>query len=200
MKKIITILAALSLCASAYALMPTFGARAGLNLSRMSNFKNDSQISYPAKPGLYVGVTSEFEGLLGMMDLRVEAYMSGQGQRMKSKSIDEINTLKLTYLNIPVLAQYKVLDDRLSVFAGPELGICFGGKNVNRAGKTVQKTKLDRNEYSRFDFALVLGAEYEIAKGFGVELRFDLGLTNALANTAKTYANRSLQLGATYKF
>lgn len=200
MKKIITIIAALSLCASAYALMPTFGVRAGLGLSRLTNFKTESEFSYPMRPSVYVGVSSEFEGLLGMMDLRVDAYLTGQGQRMKSKTDDIVNTLKTTYLNIPVMAQYKVLDDKLSLMAGPQLGVCFGGKNVFRSGKTVQKTKLERDEYSRFDLGLVLGAEYDIANGFGVELLLDFGLTNSLHNTAKTYANRCLQIGATYKF
>lgn len=200
MKKIITIIAALSLCASAYALMPTFGARAGLGLSRISNLNTEPGFSYSMRPSIYFGVTSEFEGLLGPMDLRVEAYLAGQGQRMKSKTEDIVRIWRTTYLNIPVLAQYKVLDDRLSLMAGPQLGICFGGKFVTKSGKTVEKTKMGRDDYSRCDFGLVLGANYDIAYGFGAEVRIDVGLSNAMKNTAKTFANRSLQIGVTYKF
>lgn len=206
MKKIITLFAALSLCASAYALMPEFGVRAGLNLTGLSNYSLPipysvlGETSYVPKPGFYVGVTSEFEGLFGPLDLRVEAYLSGQGQRARVKSENLVNNMKLTYINIPVLAQYQVLDDRISVFAGPQLGICLGGKNVIKTGNEETKTKLERGDYSTAEFGLVFGAGCDIAKGFGVDLRFNLGLTNALKDTDKTNANRCFQIGAYYKF
>lgn len=200
MKKIITFIAAFSICASAYALMPTFGVRTGLNLSRISNFSSNQEFTYSMRPSFYLGATSEFEGLLSVMDLRVEAYITGQGFREKSKIADIVYILRTTYLDIPVLAQYKVLDDKLSLMAGPQLGICFGGKSVSKSGKTTQKVKLDNSEYSNLDFGLVFGAAYDIAHGFGAEIRFNLGLTNTIPDSAKTYANRSIQIGATYKF
>ena len=203
MKKILTTLAfaAITLCAAAQVKAPTeWGVRAGLNLMTYSGFENSSDTKYPLSPGFYAGVFAEWPQIYQDFGLRAEVNFATQGCKSQAKDMDFIFIMRSYNILVPVMAQYAFLDGKLKVMAGPQVGLCLGGKNIAKSGGDSDTDKWDKNTPNTFDFSLVFGADYMITAQLGVELRYDLGLTNTFADTSVIYANRGLQIGALYKF
>jgi len=84
--------------------------------------------------------------------------------------------IKLTYIDIPVLARYNIPTEgniKPAIFAGPYLGILMSGK---------QGDKDVKDELKSTDFGLVFGAGIDLkvgAKGtVAIDARYNLGLSN----------------------
>lgn len=178
MKKII--LSALVLCAfsfNANAQKPELklGAKAGLNVSSISGDLENSS----SRTGFNVGVLAEYF-VTEKFSIQPEILYSAQG--VKADYTDEIDlgfgnyqvftvkeTLKLDYINVPIMAKYYVYDG-LNVQAGPQIGFLttakFGSVDV-------------KDEMKSVDFSLNLGAGYELPMGVFFDARYNIGLTDA---------------------
>ena len=203
MKKILTTLAfaAITLCAAAQVKAPTeWGVRAGLSLMTYSGFESSSEYSYPLSPGFYVGAFAEWPQVYQDFGLRAEVNFATQGCKFRAKNEDYIFIMRSYNILVPVMAQYAFLDGRLKVMAGPQLGLCLGGKDIDKSSGITTTDKWDKDRPNTFDLSLVFGADYMIMEQLGVELRYDLGLTNVFSDKSVNYANRGLQLGLLYKF
>jgi len=209
MKKIITLTAALLLSVASFAFNPQWGVRAGLNLASLSNHGTVSDYSHALRPDFYAGASMEVPNILGFFDLRTELSFSKQGNRTKSKLNEEVFANRSAYLNLPVMLEYKMLDDKLAFLLGPQVGLCFGGKNIRRDSGSTTKVNWERGQYTRFDFGIVLGAAFTFYRNISVECRYNLGLTNAYRGNLPfsigeyngvTHANRVLQIGLSYAF
>ena len=117
-----------------------------------------------------------------------ELVYSSQGAKYSNGSNN--TTFKLGYINIPVMFQY-MFDNGFRLEAGPQLGFLVSAK----ANSTDIK-----DQVKKVDFALGVGVGYiHEPSGFGVDARYNLGLSNINENSSVKSTNRGFQLGVFYQ-
>jgi hypothetical protein len=149
------------------------GIKGGVNMYNYDNFGYD-QLS-----GFHFGLLGHIH-LNNPWAIQPELLYSNQGAK-----IGDSNNI-LDYINIPVLLQY-MYDNGFRLQAGPQLGILLRADN--------------RDAMNPIDFGLSIGASYVLpATGFGVDARYNHGITNINKNDAVVATNRGFQIGVFYIF
>jgi Outer membrane protein beta-barrel domain len=157
-----------------------WGLKAGLNVASLSadNTDYDSRVSFYAGGLAHIHVTHHFA-------LQPEVYFSGQGAKNGG------STVKLGYLNIPLLAQY-MTGNGFRLETGPQLGILLSAQQKTGDVKIDIKSSLNGA-----DFSWAFGAGYQFpGTGVGVDARYNLGI-NEINSTIK---NRVFAVGLFYQF
>jgi hypothetical protein len=108
---------------------------------------------------------------------------SGQGA---TYSGDEI---KLSYINVPVIGQY-MFGEGFRIQTGPQFGFLVGAKSGDNDVK---------DNFNGFDLSWSFGAGYITPSGFGVDARYNLGLTD-ISESNTNVKNSVWQLGLFYQF
>ena len=167
----------------------TLGVKGGLNVY---NIHHDNGVKYDSKTGFHLGLLGHIH-LDKKFAMQPELVYSAQGAKYMAGS-NEV-TLKLGYLNIPVMFQY-MFDNGFRLQAGPQVGFLMSAKSET------SNSSLDiKNDLKKIDFALGMGAGYINPKsGFGVEARYNLGLSDIVENSTVKSTNRGFQLGVFYLF
>ncbi|WP_447637917.1 porin family protein [Flavobacterium microcysteis] len=150
-----------------------FGVKAGLNFT---NFSGDANSD--GKTGFYVG---------GLADFTVSDKFHVQPELLYSN--EGADDAKLDYIRIPIMAKYYVYQG-LSIQAGPEFAFKIAAENdlLDDLTKSI-------------DFALGIGAGYELPNGLFFDARYNLGLTNINdSNEDYDIKNTGFQIGAGYRF
>ena len=152
----------------------TFGVKAGVNLSNMTeDLKGDAKI------GFNVGVTLDY-ALASDLYLLTGLDYSLEGTKESNSKID------LSYLKLPIHIGYKFQvaeNTKLVLHAGPYLAYTVNGKykagavSIDAFNKDIEDA-LGFN-YNRFDFGVGLGVGAEFNK-IVVGLGYDLGLNNLI--------------------
>ncbi|MFO7978930.1 MAG: porin family protein [Bacteroidales bacterium] len=155
------------------------GVKGGLNGYTITS---DNSLDDDLKIGLHLGLIGHTH-LSKQIALQPELVYSMQGSK---------NT-KLNYLNIPLMFQY-MYDNGFRLQAGPQLGFLLSAKSkINNVTADV------KDNYENIDFALGLGVSYvNPATNFGVDARYNHGLTNISKTNASDVYNRGFQLGVFY--
>ncbi|MEO5945830.1 MAG: porin family protein [Chitinophagaceae bacterium] len=161
-----------------------YGLKAGYN---SSSVQISNGTDYKGKSGLHIGglahihVTSHFA-------VQPELVFSMQGgERTNSK-------LKMNYINVPVIGQFMV-SDGFRLQTGPQIGFLVSAK------QKVGDVEVDiDNSFSSVDFSWVFGAGYIFKSGFGIDARYNLGLSNVSDDNSFEAKNRVLQVGVFYQF
>lgn len=165
------------------------GIKGGLNLY---NIHNNNNSNYDLKPGFNVGLLGHIH-LNKNFAVQPEIVYSTQGAKYKVSN--EERTLKLDYVNVPVLFQY-MFDNGLRLQAGPQVGFLVSGKS-----KTSSASLDIKEDLNSVDFAVSFGAGYiHPATGLGIDLRYNLGLTDINKNNTMVSTNRGFQVGLFYIF
>ena len=164
-----------------------FGIKVGLNSYNIVadyNNENKSKLAYNL-------------GLLGHIHLgpsyafQPEILYSVQGTTFKSYNTN----LNLNYINIPLNFQY-MFDNGFRLQAGPQLGFLTSAKLVS--GDSSSNVI---SNYKSADIGITLGVSYvKPSTGYGVDIRYNHGLTNINANKSTNSYNRGLQLTLFYLF
>ena len=166
-----------------------FGIKAGLNLY---NIHSDNSSAYDTKAGLHVGLLGHIH-LNKQWAVQPELLFSGQGAKY---TVNKTSTkLNLGYINVPVMLQY-MFDNGFRIEAGPQLGFLVSAKAKANGNSTDVKDNI-----KTVDFALGFGIGYiHQPSGFGVDARYNLGLSNINKNSSVKSTNRGFQLGVFYQF
>lgn len=151
----------------------TFGIKGGLN---MSNFNGDADTD--GKTGFYVG---------GLVDIAVSEKFHVQPELLYSMEGAD-DDLGINYLRIPVMAKYYVAEG-FSLQAGPELALKV----------STEEDFLDDITTST-DFAIGIGAGYELSNGLMFDLRYNAGLSNIYDGDGAELGNTCFQIGLGYRF
>jgi hypothetical protein len=185
MKKVLFSSVVLFLCISVTkAQHVEFGLKGGLNLSKVSI--NDGR-DYDTKAGAHFGGLAHIH-LTKMFALQPELVYSLQGGK------DGDNTLKLNYVNMPVLGQF-MFGNGFRLQTGPQLGILAVAKsNVGDLDVDV------KDDLKAIDFSWVFGASYIFPAGVGFDARFNVGASNISDSRAFDAHNQVFQLGVFYQF
>lgn len=165
------------------------GIKGGLN---GYNIKGDNSANLDVKLGYNIGMLGHIH-LKKPFALQPEIYYSVQGAKSKISGSDV--SLNLNYINIPVLLQY-MYNNGFRLQAGPQLGILTSANSVAGSVKNDVKSSTKST-----DIGLAIGMSYvQPSTGFGIDLRYNHGLTNInKISTVKSY-NRGVQAGVFYLF
>jgi len=173
----------------------TFGVRAGLNINSLSsdNAAGELYKDLSSRAGYHVGVVMDWK-VAGDFYIQPGVYFTNRGAKSEFSEEGFNSELKInmSYLQIPVLAQYRfdVGAVKIDVATGPYFAFGLGGKaKFEYSGygivekydyKVFEKStsEADGGDFKRFDFGWRIGAGVHFLKNFYVGLNYDLGLTN----------------------
>lgn len=168
-----------------------FGLKGGLNLASWSN-NNDSR-GYANRVGFHAGLFSQIH-MGPNIALQPELVYSSQGTKYTDVQNREHN-LQMNYINIPVMVQAKV-GGGLYAQAGPQVGFLIGVKD--KLGD-VDTGFFTTDDFKKTDVGLGFGLGYASASPFGIDARYNLGLTNINEGGGNKIKNNVLQIGLTYR-
>jgi Outer membrane protein beta-barrel domain len=190
MKKYVTVaMAAILISVTANAQHVNIGVKAGLNVY---NIHDDNPSEYNPKNGFNAGLIGHIH-LAKQLALQPEIVYSGQGAKYTTSNVE--TTIKMDYINVPVLLQY-MFDNGFRLQAGPQVGFL-----VNAKSETNNVTTDFKSNLKSVDFSLGMGAGYVfVPTGFGVDARYNLGLSDISTSSLVKSTNRGFQIGVFYLF
>jgi hypothetical protein len=163
-----------------------FGAKAGLNLA---NFSGDDAEDSKSKIGFNIGGFAEIP-VASSFAVKPELVFSTQGAKSEETTFTDDIKLNLNYLNVPILGKY---NSTSGFFAetGPQIGFLLSAK-----AKVGDDDTDVKDQFKSTDFSWAFGLGYEMLEsGFGINLRYNLGLGNIGDNEDGSLKNSVFQLG-----
>lgn len=169
---------------------PKFGLKGGLNLAKL-NYNNGTDADW--RTGFHAGGLAHIH-LTPSFSLQPEVYYSSQGTKLPFGN-DKLN-LNLSYINVPLLLQYNFANG-FRLQGGPQVGFLVGvSDKVNDTELNLYST----NNFKTVDVSLPLGVSYLGFSGFGIDARYNIGLTNVFETGSAKAKNSVFQVGAFYLF
>jgi hypothetical protein len=192
MKKINAFVVAILVSSAAMAQdEPKFGLKGGLNVSTL-NYDNGTDADW--KTGFHLGGLAHIH-LTPSFSLQPEVYYSSQGAKLPYNTNDKM-VLNLSYINVPFLLQYNFANG-FRLQGGPQIGFLVGvSDKVGDQELNLRKT----SDYKAVDLSIPLGLSYLGYSGFGVDARYNIGLTNIHKTDPGTAKNGVFQVGVFYLF
>ena len=182
----ITIIAVMLFNAS-FAQHGHFGIKGGLNLATLCG---ESDV-YSNKTGFHLGMLYHIH-ISQHFAIQPELLYSMQGAKVKNSIFK--NNLTLNYVNIPILAQY-MFDNGFRLETGPQPGILVSAKqNYNGTDLNI------KDDLNSFDLSWAFGVGFITHKKWGIDARYNLGITKLPEAGGGDYKNGVFQLGLFYQF
>ena len=165
------------------------GLKGGLNVATISypstNSNIDPRISVNLGGLAHIHLSKEFA-------VQPELLFSGQGYK-QTKS-DVVYKTNLNYVQLPILLQY-LIGTGFRIETGPQFGALLSAKY--KAGDVSVDVK---DHYKKIDAAWVFGAGYLTSSGFGIDARYNLGLSKINNDNDPKISNRVFAVGVFYQF
>ena len=161
-----------------------FGIKAGVNLA---DVEISSGNDYETRVAMHLG---------GLAHIHITKEFAFQPELVYSMQGGESGDVKLqlTYLNLPLLAQYMV-NYGFRLETGPQFGFLLSAESK------VGEVEVDvDDEVSGIDFSWVFGLGYIFPSGIGIDTRFNVGLSNISDIDDFKAHNRVFQVGLFYQF
>jgi hypothetical protein len=161
-----------------------FGFKAGANLANITGDVDGTKMKF----GFNVGGVAKIS-VSESFSVQPELVYSSQG----AKAEEGDGAIKLNYINLPIMAQYNTGGFVLE--AGPQFGFLMSAKLDDGDDETDIKDGL-----KGLDLGLGFGAGYQTESGFGVNARFNLGLSNMVDDGGDDFKwkNSVIQIGVFY--
>lgn len=170
------------------------GIKVGTNINKISGKSFSDQFNYGYHLGAFteIGLGSKFaiqpEVLFNQINTDTSSLFS---KIYTSLNPNKILNIKLSYLSIPVLLDYKV-NKFFTIQAGPQFGIL-----ISQNEKLVQNGK---DAFRKGDFSMLAGVQLKIVH-FRIYGRYAIGLTNINdIDTKDLWKSQSFQLGIGFAF
>ncbi len=155
-----------------------FGVKAGANFSDVdSDFSTSNLTSWHGGAFVEVGLFQNFA-------IQPEVLYSSQGAK-----VDGTDDIKLDYINVPVVAKFYLITDKLALEAGPQFGFLVNDNYSN---------VIDDYKAKNFDFAVLGGLSLNITQNIFVSGRYVVGLTDTTKDADVT--NKTIQASVGYRF
>lgn len=164
----------------------TFGLKAGMNVSSVSNAE-DSESKIGLNAGLFMNAP-----LAESFSIQPELLYNSKGVKWS----DGDGTTNADYISVPVMFQYNATP-QFYLEAGPEFSFLMSAKD-----KWDGDSEDVKENFNSFDFSVGLGAGYYFTPNFGLTARYVAGFTDVIKDndTDETYKNNVFQIGLAYKF
>lgn len=185
---------------------PTFGIKAGVNVSSISDDGfDDTKSKVGFNGGLFLNAP-----LSEQFSIQPEVLYSQLGAKTDYTFAGTTfeNELKLDYITVPVMFQFRATPS-FYLEAGPEFGFLVSAKNKatvsNNNGSASDTDELDKDDFNSFNMGLGLGLGYDITPNFGINARYVAGFSDVTkpASDPSTDAknrNNNFQAGVYFKF
>ena len=172
-----------------------FGVKSGINIATTKNL-----ITFPKnRIGFYGGAFSQIP-ISKKLFFQPELLFSSKGYRYVDLSDRKNVSMRLNYLNFPILLGYKI-DSKTKLILGIEPGLFLSAINY-----------LNKNNFNatnsfpiKFDIGTAIGVSYNIRKDIGTEIRYVYGFkkfyqTDEVGNRRAEglASNRAFQIGLYY--
>lgn len=193
MKKVLLAVAILAAGLTANAQEVNFGAKAGVNFANVSGEDVEDNIT---RTSFNVGAVVEFE-ISDKFSIQPELIYSAQGAKLEEESDVDL-TLKLDYLNVPVIAKFYAAES-FSLEFGPQVGFLLSAKAKAKIGGDSGETDI-KDEFETVDFGLNFGAGYKLDSGLNFSARYNLGLSNVAKESESSVKNSVFQISIGYFF
>jgi len=159
-----------------------FGAKAGVNFSTITSDEFDS---FDGRTAFHLGFVAEVP-ICETFSFQPEFLYSSQGSDYSETDLE--GTVKLDYLNVPLIGKYYVAEG-FSLEAGPQIGLLLSATD---------KGEFDGGSYDDdikdfikgIDFGINFGVGYKLDSGLNFGARYNLGLSDV---------NDDYEEGGTYK-
>jgi hypothetical protein len=164
------------------------GLKGGLNVSNTmaENFDYNPRVSFHAGGLAHIHLNKQWA-------LQPELVFSAQGSKYSNNGNDYIT--KLDYLNLPFLVQFMTASG-FRVETGPQLGVLLKARSKVNDG-------INNNINDGFkpvDFSWVIGAGFLFPSGFGLDARYNAGISKINENGSANLRNSVFQFGIFYQF
>ena len=168
-----------------WSLRPTVG----MNIGFMTN-ADDSDPRF----GLVVGAELEYQAT-DMLGISGGLLYSQQGAKMKDMDMD--GTMKLDYINVPILANFYVAKG-FAFKAGIQPG--FNVNDKAKASGSGASVEMGLGDLSKgFVLAVPIGLSYEFSN-IQLDARFNWGVTHAISNSYDSCNSNTFMITLGYKF
>jgi Outer membrane protein beta-barrel domain len=164
------------------------GIKAGANITKIDGKSFDQEFRY----GYHLGGFAQID--FGKLGIQPEVLFNQYNTRVDSSFKDvysnafQTSNLKLNYLSIPILLNYKLIGNFLTLQAGPQFGIL-----LNKHETLFENGK---DAFNRGDFSMLAGVQLKILK-FRVSGRYVIGLNNLNdISDQNRWKNQGFQLSA----
>lgn len=176
-----------------------FGAKGGINLANLvGDDAGDANIFLGFNAGMFVEIP-----VTDKLTIQPEVLYSAQGSKsegvIEGYNVDA--TLKLNYINIPVMFKYQVAN-KFSLEAGPYVGFLTSAKlkfDVEGLGSDTLDMK---DDFKSTDFGFGLGMNYEFSDVIFANARYQGGLTEIgdFDGEGNKIKNSVFQIGLGFRF
>ncbi|MDP9954769.1 opacity protein-like surface antigen [Epilithonimonas hungarica] len=185
---------------------PSFGLKAGVNVSSISDDGfDDTKAKVGFSGGLFMNAP-----ITEMFSIQPEVMYSQLGAKTDYTFAGTKfeNELKLDYVTVPVMFQFRATP-AFYIEAGPEFGFLVSAKNKltvsNNSGTGSDTDELDKDDFNSFNMGAALGIGFDITPNFGINARYIAGFSDVTkpASDPSTDAknrNNNFQAGLYYKF
>lgn len=151
----------------------TVGFKAGANLTKIDgkSFKDEFKTSYLLGGYAIVGLGNKFAIQPEVLYVQSQSRVDTTVNHIPANAFSSFKkgNVKLDYLAVPVLLNYKFIGNFLSLQAGPQFGILLNkNNNLLENGKEA---------FKKGDFSMVGGVQVKISKFVG-SARYVVGLNN----------------------
>ncbi len=182
-------IAAILMTATAEAQNVNVGVKGGLNIY---NINNSNGQKYDNLLGFNLGLVGHIH-LAKQLALQPELVYSAQGAKFSDGGVE--TKIQLGYINVPLLLQY-MFDNGFRLQAGPQVGFLVNAK-MKKPNSTIEV----KDSYKKVDVGLGAGIGYvNPSTNFGIDARYNLGLSNINDNSSVKSTNRGFQVGVFYLF
>ena len=147
------------------------GLKTGLNLATVNG---DDTGNLDIRTGMFFGGFAEL-CLTNEFAIQPEILYSMQGAKY-TQSDGYDGTLKLDYINVPVMAKIKVIDE-LYIQAGPQVGFLLSAKDEFKSTNDSGEEDI-KGDLNTIDFGANLGLGYQLESGLNFGARYNLGFSN----------------------
>lgn len=194
-----------------------YGVFGGINIAHVRASLNGDNRIEDSKIGPTIGILAEII-ITKKFAVQPELLYSDLGwKRQGTFPYDGIRVsinpkYNLSYISLPLLLKAKVDEaakngSGLAFYIGPQVGLLIGADVKSEKGPDYDAT----NAFKSFDFSGIGGAEYFIAKGFGVNVHYQFGFANVFTseenrvsekifNQGIMVKNRSVVIALCYRF
>jgi hypothetical protein len=159
---------------------PRAGIKGGLNYS---NLITDNVNDRNARFGFHAGVYGQLFSSRAFT-IQPEVNFSTKGNKVEYNNgiIDQETKFNLSYIDIPVLAVFK-LGRAAELHAGAYWAYLVGANIDSDGDLDGDFTKLDRDNFDKWDYGLVGGLGFNLGKGAQLGARYNYGL-NEIGHSA----------------
>ncbi|MFA6247548.1 MAG: porin family protein [Mucilaginibacter sp.] len=208
MKKILLLVCCAFAASTAFAQLPTFGIRGGVNFAKLTASSGNLSASTGSVTTFAAGVFADFK-VGTAVSIQPALNYTGKGGNVSLIDFDTQADFKTYYLQLPVNVVYHIPAVIGNVYfgAGPYVGLGLSGKVKGKddQGNSVSEDITfgsESGEFKKTDFGLNGIAGVEFKGGLILGINYDLGLSNISNDTAdnESLKNRVFGVSVGFKF